>query len=129
MVPIDCEARSNDRVNLNEKATQTCIRSASEREHRQADESTYLAPRYVLDACSGGPIAVPDIGSIQTRWSRTPLTPGTFSAASKSARRFLSSRIVPQNSTVPLRTMMSIKPTGAQLSRFNSVNRASRIDS
>jgi hypothetical protein len=105
---------------------QTIITPENIRQHQCSNDGAGLGA-YLLDACSGGPIAMPDIGSTQTRWSRTPLTPRTFSAARISARRFLSSSSVPQSSTMPLCTMTSIRPSGAQLCCFNSVSRLSRI--
>ena len=62
---------------------------------------------------SSGPIVNPDVGSTQTIWSRTSLTPGTFCARTLRASRSRSSRIVPQRSTMPNLTVTSTRATGA----------------
>ena len=53
---------------------------------------------------SGSPITAPETGSHQTRWSCTSITPGVLRAATHSASRSRSSRMVPYRCTTPFCT-------------------------
>ncbi len=72
---------------------------------------------------------VPETGSTQTRRSSTALTPGTFSAATRSASRSFSSRMTPSRPTTPSVTVIAKPSRGTQETFASSARMRSRISS
>jgi hypothetical protein len=98
----------------------------SRRSRRKQKAACPTAGEIQVSLPEGASKTIPECGSTQTMRSATAWTPGTFSAATRSALRFLSSRITPSNVTTPFATS-TLSPCGTQGARASSAKTCWRM--